>query len=244
MLHLRFAPADPVRYAGRILGPHLACWTAICLSVITIGCSTADRRPYLQDPLLISKKPVEGRAQNARPTLLAQGDPAPPMGPGVSLASAPQPVVPTAAPTAVIVSEPQPAVPAQTVSTFTGAVEATPASRSQSGASSVSVPVSAAVERKVHGTYGNGPDYGWLQGVVDRHYRGHWYLRYCDPSVEDKNGGKVCLADDPRLSQLKDGDVIFVEGEIVQEKEPVDRGPWHHYPRYQIRTMKPVTPQE
>ena len=106
------------------------------------------------------------------------------------------------------------------------------------------MPVSAAVERKVHGTYGNGPDYGWLQGVVDRHYRGHWYLRYCDPSVEDKNGGKVCLADDPRLSQLKDGDVIFVEGEIVQEKEPVDRGPWHHYPRYQIRTMKPVTPQE
>jgi hypothetical protein len=62
--------------------------------------------------------------------------------------------------------------------------------------------------------------------------------------VEDKNGGKVCLADDPRLSQLKDGDVIFVEGDIVQEKELIDRGPWHHYPRYQIRTMKPVTPQE
>jgi hypothetical protein len=222
----------------------LACWAAICLGVLTLGCSTSDRRPYLQDPLLISKKPVEGRAQNARPTLLAQADPAPPMSPGVSLASAPQPVIPSAPPTAVVVSEPQPAVPAQTISTFTGVVEATPASRSQPGASSVSVPVSVAVERKVHGTYGNGPDYGWLQGVVDRHYRGHWYLRYCDPSVEDKNGGKVCLVEDPRLSQLKDGDVIFVEGDIVQEKEPVDRGPWHHYPRYQIRSLKPVTPQE
>ncbi len=229
------------------IGTHVACWASICLGVLTLGCSTSDRRPYLQDPLLISKKPVEGRAQNARPTLLAQGDPEPPMGPGVSLASAPQPVVPSAAPTAIVVSGPQPAVPAQTaVSTFAGAVEATPASRSQSAASDrgVSVPVLAAVERKVHGTYGNGPDYGWLQGVVDRHYRGHWYLRYCDPSVEDKNGGKVCLADDPRLSQLKDGDVIFVEGDIVQEKELIDRGPWHHYPRYQIRTMKPVTPQE
>jgi hypothetical protein len=228
---------------------------AICLGAMALGCSTSDRRPYQQDPLLISKKPIEGRAQNAQPTLLAQADPAPLLGPGVSLASAPQPIVPAAAPTAVAVNEPRPAVPAQTISTFTGAVNATPASRSvipapplsgEEGAvkGNATVPVSTAVERKVHGTYGNGPDYGWLQGVVDRHYRGHWYLRYCDPSVEDKNGGKVCLMDDPRLSQLKDGDVIFVEGEIVQEKETVDRGPWHHYPRYQIRTMRPVTPQE
>jgi len=234
---------------------------ALCLGALTLGCSTADRRPYQQDPLLISKKPIEGRAQNAQPTLLAKADPAPPMGPGVSLASAPQPILPAAPPTAVAavdgVSDPghKPTVPAQTISTFTGAVDATPASRSvtpsplpssEEGAvrGSAPVPVSTAVERKVHGTYGNGPDYGWLQGVVDRHYRGHWYLRYCDPSVEDKNGGKVCLMDDPRLSQLKDGDVIFVEGEIVQEKEPVDRGPWHHYPRYQIRTMRSVTPQE
>jgi hypothetical protein len=138
-------------------------------------------------------------------------------------------------------SETQPSVPAQAVSTFSGPVAATPAVRVKE---SQTVPYATAVERKVHGTYGNGPDYGWLQGVVDRHYRGHWYLRYCDPSVEDKNGGKVCLADDPRLSQLKDGDVIFVEGEIVSEKDPIDRGPWHHYPRYQIRTLKQVQPQE
>jgi hypothetical protein len=249
MYGLRFAPADPIRCTCKmsgVFGTHLSCWAAICLGALTLGCSTSDRRPYLQDPLLISKKPIEGRAQNAPPTLLAHADPAPPMGPGVSLASAPQPVVPTAAPAAVAVSETPVAVPAQTISTFTGAVDATPASRSETGSldRAASVPATVAVERKIHGTYGNGPDYGWLQGVVDRHYRGHWYLRYCDPSVEDKNGGKVCLMDDPRLSQLKDGDVIFVEGEIVQEKEAVDRGPWHHYPRYQVRTLKAVTPQE
>jgi hypothetical protein len=228
---------------------HHVCLTAVFASSLTLGCSTADRRPYLQDPLLISKKPVEGRAQTARPTLLAQADPTPPMGPAVSLAAAPRPIEPTAPPTDLAATnlspyhlgEPQPAISAQTVSTYTGAVQATPAVRVRD---SQPPPFVTAVERRVHGTYGNGPDYGWLQGVVDRHYRGHWYLRYCDPSVEDKNGGKVCLVDDPRLSQLKDGDVIFVEGEIVQEKEPVDRGPWHHYPRYQIRTLKPVQPQE
>lgn len=249
MLVLRFAPAKRIRCSsgkGKVNGVsgrhlHRLGLAAVFLSGLALGCSTADKRPYLQDPLLISKKPVEGKAQNARPTLLAQADPTPPMGPGVSLASAPQPIEPTAAPTAVVVAPSQPTVPAQTVSTFSGAIEASPAVRVKD---SQPEPIVTAIERKVHGTYGNGPDYGWLQGVVDRHYRGHWYLRYCDPSVEDKNGGKVCLVDDPRLSQLKDGEVIFVEGEIVPEKEPTDRGPWHHYPRYQIRSLKPVLPQE
>jgi hypothetical protein len=215
----------------------------VCASGLVLGCSTADRKPYLQDPLLISKKPVEAQPQNARPTLLAQADPTPPSGPGVFLAAAPQPIVVAETPQATARSAvtPSPTVPAQTVSTYTGAVEATPAVRVKESSSTSFV---TPVERKVHGTYGNGPDYGWLQGVVDRHYRGQWYLRYCDPSMEDKNGGKVCLVDDPRLSQLKDGDVIFVEGEIVSEKEPTDRGPWHHYPRYQVRTLRPVQPQE
>jgi hypothetical protein len=50
--------------------------------------------------------------------------------------------------------------------------------------------------------------------------------------------------DDPRLTQLKDGDLVFVEGEIIEDKEAANRGPWHRYPRYQIRTMRPVQPQE
>src|SRR5205809_7961738 len=68
---------------------------AVFGSGLTLGCgTTGDRRPYLQDPLLISKKPVEARAQDARPVLLAQADPIPPMGPGVSLAAAPRPIEP------------------------------------------------------------------------------------------------------------------------------------------------------
>jgi hypothetical protein len=223
---------------------------AVLASGMGLGCgTTGDRKPYLQDPLLISKKPVLGRAQDAQPVLLAQADPIPPMGPGVSLAAAPRPVEPANPPTAVaedLRSLTQPGSPgsggpAQTVSTYKGAVEVSPAVRVKDGQ-----PVSAvtAVQRRVPGIYGNAPDYGWLQGVADKHYQGHWYLRFCDPGVEDKYGGKVCLLDDPRLAQLKDGDVVFVEGEIVQDKETVNRGPWHHYPRYQIRTLKPVQPQE
>jgi hypothetical protein len=138
-------------------------------------------------------------------------------------------------------SAPPSEVPAQTVSTYKGAVEVSPAVRVKDGQQASAV---TAVQRRIPGIYGNAPDYGWLQGVVDKHYQGHWYLRFCDPSVEEKHGGKVCLVDDPRLAQLKDGDVVFVEGEIVPEKETVNRGPWHHYPRYQIRTLKQVQPQE
>jgi hypothetical protein len=215
---------------------------AVLASGMGIGCgTTGERKPYLQDPLLISKKPVEARAQDTRPVLLAQAEPIPPMGPGVALAAAPRPVESTNPPNPAAAIDPPSGVPAQTVSTYKGAVEVSPAVRVKDGQ-----PVSAvtAVQRHVPGVYGNAPDYGWLQGVVDKHYQGHWYLRFCDPSVEDKHGGKVCLLDDPRLAQLKDGDVVFVEGEIVQDKETVNRGPWHHYPRYQIRTLKPVQPQE
>jgi hypothetical protein len=217
--------------------------------LIGFGCgTTGERKPYLQDPLLISKKPVLGRAQDAQPALLAQADPTPPMGPGVSLAAAPRPMEPTNPPTAgadlwalTQPGSPVSGVPAQTISTYKGAVEVNPAVRVKDGQ-----PVAAvtAVQRRVPGIYGNAPDYGWLQGLVDKHYQGHWYLRFCDPSVEDKYGGKVCLLEDPRLAQLKDGDVVFVEGEIVQDKETVNRGPWHHYPRYQIRTLRPVQLQE
>jgi hypothetical protein len=215
---------------------------AVLASTLGLGCgTTGERKPYLQDPLLISKKPVEGRAQDARPVLLAQAEPIPPMNPGVTLAAAPRPVELGNPPAAVATTEPPSGVPAQTISTYKGAVEVSPAVRVKDGQPTSAV---TSVQRHVPGIYGNAPDYGWLQGVVDKHYQGHWYLRFCDPSVEDTHGGKVCLVDDPRLAQLKDGDVVFVEGEIVQDKETVNRGPWHHYPRYQIRTLRSVQPQE
>lgn len=70
--------------------------------------------------------------------------------------------------------------------------------------------------RTVAGNYGHDPDRRWLQGILERHYRGFWCLRYCDPSVEDAYGGKVRLQDDERLSAYRDGDVVGVNGQLIE----------------------------
>lgn len=71
--------------------------------------------------------------------------------------------------------------------------------------------------RTVPENYGHDPDRRWLQGVLERHYRGYWCLRYCDPSVEDEFGGKVRLQDDERVANFRDGDVVAVSGQIVEQ---------------------------
>jgi hypothetical protein len=221
------------------------------------------RKNFPDDPLLLSKKPVLGRAQDARPVVLASAEPMAPPGPAVALASAPRTAQTTTVslgsrPEATAPDLPPPpsppgadasgSPPANSVSTFKtaersgfgsgeSAVAAITAVRTKE---TPAIPAVTAVERKVSGNYGNAADYSWLQGVVDKHYQGHLYLRYCDHSVEDTWGGKVCLQDDPRLAQLKDGDVIQVEGEIAAERDPSSRGAWHHYPHYQIRNLKVI----
>jgi hypothetical protein len=230
-------------------------------SCLISGCGAFGQRNYPNDPLLMSKKPILGRAQDARPVQLASAEPVAPLGPAVALASAPRTMRPIA--TSIDLrpgidtqdSPPPPSPPTadagtsplnNSVSTFKtvdrrgdqSAMPAIPALRIKEAPS---VPAVTAVERRVSGNYGNAADYSWLQGVVDKHYQGHLYLRYCDHSVEDTWGGKVCLQDDPRLAQLKDGDVIRVEGEIVSERDPMSRGAWHHYPHYQIRDLKVIS---
>jgi hypothetical protein len=74
---------------------------------------------------------------------------------------------------------------------------------------------------------------------LDRHYRGHLDLRYQSAAEDDQYGGKVRLADDPRLAEYRPGDVVAVEGEVV--REPAGDSPaWSQYPRFQIRDIKLV----
>jgi hypothetical protein len=76
--------------------------------------------------------------------------------------------------------------------------------------------------RVVNGNYGHDDDYHWLQGVLERHHRGYWSLRYSDPSVEDEFGGKIRLKDDDRLAAFHDGDVIGLSGELLnREANPI-----------------------
>ena len=81
--------------------------------------------------------------------------------------------------------------------------------------------------------YGHDKDYHWVQGVLERHYRGYYCIRYCDPSEEDANGGKVRLIESASLEQFQEGDVIGIQGEIV----PNSTDSFHTNPRYLIHDI-------
>src|SRR5262245_12915905 len=79
-----------------------------------------------------------------------------------------------------------------------------------SDADSPQQPPAIAASREATGKYGHLSDYHWIQGVLEKHYRGYFCVRYADASEEDRYGGKVRLADDPRLAQYRDGDVLGI----------------------------------
>jgi len=106
------------------------------------------------------------------------------------------------------------------------------------------VPATPVVRHKVDGTFGRAADHTWLQGVLDKHYRGHFNLRYCDATAEDDWGGKVHLEEDEKLQQFQDGDVVYVEGELVRENGQVLRGHLNQYPRYRIRYAELIRHKE
>jgi hypothetical protein len=201
--------------------------------MLFFGCESANRRPFNGDPLLLDKKPVVSKAEDAAPDRLAQTEPTP----------APCPAITPVA--ATMAADSKAAGTAENSQSIGKNVEAKPAvgnpkqpipgiavSRANSSQEAASLPP---MRRQVPDTYGHSPNYTWLQGVLDRHYQGHFDLRYCDPAVEDKWGGKVSLIDDPRLAQFKDGDLILVEGEIDPDKVP--HNAWHHYPNYRIKDI-------
>jgi hypothetical protein len=232
-----------------------------------VGCERATvKHSYPSDPLLLSRRPVQSKPDTSAPAL-AYSEPAAPTLPPTALASAPkgrvdalrasvakdadaQPAPPVtvpviAQPVSNSVQRPDPGpqeerpsgapmpAPGPALGSEVRPVNAVPAIR----AKTPEAPAVPAAQQRVTGPYGHAPDYAWLQGVLDRHYQGHWALRFCDHTVEDDWGGKVRLAKDARLDQFKEGDVVRVEGEIIPDTRG-NRGDWHHYPAYQIRSIQ------
>ena len=169
----------------------LRIWLApLLVSGLVVGCERAAVRP--QDPLLISKKPIEGKAQASKPIALAYNEPAAPPIPTTALASAPpdtrllDPERSYCRLDMVTFGKPLPASQFRTAdATSTPAapegsnprqLQATPAVRNGSG-ETLAV---TAQRRQVSGPYGHSADYAWLQGILDKHYQGHFTLRYCD----------------------------------------------------------------
>lgn len=198
----------------------------------TLGCDFgAVRNKYPPDPLLLSKKPVEGKITGAGPVLVARAEPVAPPLPETALVSAPplrKPGLQLSGGPSLDPDEVPPPIPDKPRMNL----EATPAVRS--GISSV-VPASPAVRRRIAERFGCAPDYSWLQGVLEVE-DGRLLLRYCDHALEDPWGGKVAMDDDPRLAAFKAGDVLMVEGEMrVQEGQPVFDS--FRYPRYGVRSV-------
>jgi hypothetical protein len=235
-------------------------WLAAALGgSLLVGCERAAvKQNYPPDVLFANRRPVERKPEAVTP-LVAHTEPAAPPLPQTALATAPRQRL-VGVKTSTVKSndsqnppkQPPPAanppeerargIPAEAPGQ--GLVSPAAAAEKAADAPNAPPPAVPAPRPHVEGTYGHAPDYAWLQGVLDRHYRGHLGLRYCDHAEEDEWGGKVWLEPDPRLEQFKEGDIVFVKGEIAVEDGKPKRGAWNHYPCYRVRSVEPVQHQE
>jgi hypothetical protein len=220
---------------------------------LAVGCQTTSRKPaYSDNPLLASRQPLVHSAEErekaataahqktkSKDNATANVDAAPVLPPPVPLGAPPPALVqsPGEAPpppsfgemdsTGPTVTESPPApiptmqpLPARTVN--------------ESGMIPAAAATPSTASRIVNGQYGYSTDRAWLQGELDRHYRGFLELRYRPASDEDTFGGKVRLDDDPRLAQFRAGDIVAVDGELIRDADLATG----QYPRFRIRSIR------
>jgi hypothetical protein len=200
---------------------------ACCLGLCLVGCSEKSAiQKQVRDPLLISKKPVEGRPTSGSPDPPAYAELSPPVVPETAVATAP------VSREALGLKRIEHAEEGPTKPTVT----AVPAVRSGAG----SAPAETVSRRGPASIHDHAPDHNWLQGVLVKHYLGHWELRYCDAGEDDEWGGKVILEEDSRLGRFQEGDIVRVEGEIVTEDGKAKRGAWNHFVHYRIKEIRLV----
>src|SRR5207245_2504767 len=105
-------------------------------------------------------------------------------------------------------------------------------------------PYAAAVPHPTASNYGRAQDYSWLQGVLDKHSDGHLDLRYCDPAVSEKWGGKVRLESALQLGRFHDGDIVQVEGQLLPPASKDRQPAGGNVPRYRLHTIWLVQPKK
>jgi hypothetical protein len=205
---------------------------------VSAGCQTNGRKPaYADNPLLASRQPLvhtadqrEKAAASAQVTANPILTPPVPLGPGntavVQMPGAEPPPPSWDLPAGPTLPEPPP--PSAPV------LQPLPAHSAANGAIPASATMPSIASRIMNGRFGYATDHSWLQGELDRHYRGHLDLRYRPASEEDTFGGKVRLDDDPRLAEFRAGDIVAVEGEIIRDAD-LSIG---QYPRFRIRSVR------
>jgi hypothetical protein len=80
--------------------------------------------------------------------------------------------------------------------------------------------------RRYHGKASASADYSKLTGQLFFVHTdgGRWVVRYAPISKEDRYGGSVVLARDVPMDAFNEGDLISVEGEVLQEKSGLPLG--------------------
>jgi hypothetical protein len=65
----------------------------------------------------------------------------------------------------------------------------------------------------------NAPDYSWLTGELFYIHadKGLWVVRYAPVDKEDRYGGSVVLAAAVSMENFREGDLVTVHGEILNE---------------------------
>lgn len=84
--------------------------------------------------------------------------------------------------------------------------------------------------------HGHASDFRWLVGrVMHRDApRAGWYLRYAPHFDGDRHGGEIALAENHRLTLLRDGDRVFVEGRVIDDRPGA--------PVYHVESLSVISP--
>jgi hypothetical protein len=94
--------------------------------------------------------------------------------------------------------------------------------------------------------FGHAPDYSWVVGVLDRHQRGaYWTVRYAGLGEDDRWGGKIRLMEDKPLPDLRSGDIVRVEGDILAPESAATMVPGgFSYPPYRVKSIRVISKGE
>ena len=181
-------------------------------SVLVPGCETPDPRPasvYHRPPM----PPASSHTDNKEVADL--GSAAPATAPN-AMESLPAPVFPPSE----AESTAQAAETKEGIAKQADRAEAKPAMPPMAGPDSTP-PVTqvAAVEAKPASSTGHAEDYSWLRGEVQYdHISKGWRLRYAGLDEYDRWGGAVILAADGSLDRLRDGQIVKVQGHLVESE--------------------------
>ena len=94
--------------------------------------------------------------------------------------------------------------------------------------------------QRVPSPYAFDENYKWLQGVAYQDPQdSKWYVMFSEnPKATDRFGGEIMLIDHPTLSQIREEDVVLVQGTV--DKTVTDR---FGKPGYRIREITPMVPE-